>query len=110
MVVRGGYARANDYQFINGTSTYVTSWNTTTCPSPASCQPITEKLLVEPFGRYPNNTIPGPVNNNITLQVVFRKYNISFDTKYSISGWTHICKCPFNHSNIGSFLNKDLYN
>jgi len=45
-----------DYQFINGKSTNVTSWN-------QSVNPLPDALTVPP---YPGDAIPGPVNGKIT--------------------------------------------
>jgi hypothetical protein len=39
------------------------------------------------------------VNSKLRLHNVFNRYNIAFETKYSSTGWTHICICPFNDHN-----------
>lgn len=39
------------------------------------------------------------VNKNVPLTLIFEKYNINFETKYSPTGWTQICRCPFKDHN-----------
>jgi len=39
------------------------------------------------------------VNKNVPLLLIFEKYNITFESKYSPTGWTQICRCPFKDHN-----------
>ena len=48
------------------------------------------------------NKIIRLANDNLSLEEVFEKYNIDFEIKYSGSGWTHICSCPFKEHNDSS--------
>lgn len=36
------------------------------------------------------------VSNKVSLDYLFTKYNISFEERYSPSGWKHYCRCPFH--------------
>jgi hypothetical protein len=55
------------------------------------------------------------VNKNIPLHIVLGKYNIVFEERYSATGWTHVCKCPFkdHYDKLPSFgynPNQDVFN
>lgn len=34
-------------------------------------------------------------NNSLPLHILLAKYNINFENKYSTTGWTQFCRCPF---------------
>lgn len=48
------------------------------------------------------NKIIELANSKMPLEETFRKYHIEFGIKYSSSGWTNVCSCPFKDHNDSS--------
>lgn len=51
-----------------------------------------DKSLLEP--RISDN-VYNYINHNILLKDIFQRYNLEFEEKYSIKGWTYSRECPF---------------